>query len=242
MIKKSALFVVLASSVLPTCGMELPAQAHSVTRKCHSEPRRHTQSHAHIGHKHSFSFLENVENVGRNVGKIIDFVPRTIAGLPFLVTDTDHKSPASVRNQNPGAIWPGPRAAKFGAIGYEQLHDKARNKIAVFPDMVTGTAAQFSLLAEQFVGKTLREAIDVWSGHTGGRKQVNAYTAAVAEAIDGSPDTVITKEMLKGPKGRAFVRAMAKIESGREIDLAEEELSKAQQIALGDSDDSVSSD
>lgn len=52
--------------------------------------------------------------------------------------------PASIRNNNPGAMYPGPSAKKFGSKRFETLksHD-GTHKIACFDDPVHGAAAQF---------------------------------------------------------------------------------------------------
>ena len=54
---------------------------------------------------------------------------------------TAPRIPASIRNYNPGAMWPGPSAKRFGATGFEWLIVGERyNKIATFPDGTAGAA------------------------------------------------------------------------------------------------------
>lgn len=49
--------------------------------------------------------------------------------------------PAAIRANNPGAMWPGPSAARFGSTGYEALSDGQGNRIAKFDTPEAGAAA-----------------------------------------------------------------------------------------------------
>jgi len=135
--------------------------------------------------------------------------------------------PASVRYNNPGAMWPGPSATKFGSTGYGTLADG--NKIATFDDPVNGAAAHFDLLANRYAGMALSDAITKWSGGNSSP----AYIASVSKATGLSPDTPITPELLQGPEGLKIAKAMAQVEAGKAYPLSDEQWSAAQAKAFG---------
>jgi hypothetical protein len=72
--------------------------------------------------------------------------------------------PAAIRFNNPGAAWPRQRDELYGGMGYATLNDGQGNKIARFPDPVSGLAANMDLFATKYVGLTMDGAIRRWSG------------------------------------------------------------------------------
>lgn len=136
------------------------------------------------------------------------------------------RATASVRNNNPGAQYPGPVATQFGATRSENLTDG--NQIASFPTPVHGAAAQFALLDKSYVGQPLSAAIGKWSGHN----NAAAYVASIAKETGLTPDTVITPELLRGPQGIALAKAMAKVETGRPFPMADAQWQQAQAAAF----------
>ncbi len=55
--------------------------------------------------------------------------------------------PATIRNNNPGGMYPGKSSKKFGSTSYETLRSKdGVHKIATFPTKLHGAAAMFDLL------------------------------------------------------------------------------------------------
>ena len=80
-------------------------------------------------------------------------------------TATAVREPASIRYKNPGAMWGGKHARKWGAIDDVVLKDGQANHIAVFPDVVHGAAAQFALWKTGYCNMSLSAAIRKWSGH-----------------------------------------------------------------------------
>src|SRR3954469_15104249 len=72
------------------------------------------------------------------------------------------REPVSIRTNNPGAMWGGKRANKWGATADLILHDGQSNHIAVFPTRVQGAAAQFDLWRGGYTGMTLAAAIHKW--------------------------------------------------------------------------------
>lgn len=140
----------------------------------------------------------------------------------------DARTPASIRTNNPGAMWPGPSATKFGSTGHENLRDG--NKIAVFPDATSGAAAQFDLLGRKYAGKTVQDAIREWSGGN----HVPSYVQRVSAATGLQPQTVITPELLRSPQGVALVKAMAGHEAGPASPLTGDQWGEAQRMAFMD--------
>lgn len=134
---------------------------------------------------------------------------------------------ASVRNNNPGAQWPGPVAASFGSTGSQNV--SGNNKIATFDDPIKGAAAQFGLLAKNYAGMPLASAIAKWSGGN----SAPAYAAAVSRAAGIPQDTPITPQLLASPKGVALVKAMANWEAGGQFPMTDQQWVRAQKLALG---------
>lgn len=142
-------------------------------------------------------------------------------------TPTDTRVPAAIRNNNPGAMWPGPSSQKFGATAGQNLADG--NKIASFPDPESGAAAQFDLLNRKYTNMKLADALARWSGNN----NAGAYTSFAAERAGVTPDTVITPEFLASPQGVKLAQAMSRWESGRDFPLTPEQWVSAQSRALG---------
>lgn len=147
---------------------------------------------------------------------------------PIAATDpADPLSPASVRNNNPGAQYPGATATRFGSTGFQTIG--GGHKIATFPDAESGAAAQFDLLKSGYAGMPLRDAMAKW----GGGNNTDAYTALVAARTGLKPDAVITPELLASPQGIALAKAMARHEAGVESPLSDQQWSAAQARAFG---------
>lgn len=144
--------------------------------------------------------------------------------------DPDPLIPASIRSNNPGAMWPGPSSQRFGSTSYEQLRDG--NKIAQFDSPVLGAAAQFDLLASpQYIGKPIGQIIDEWSGTTGSKKNVSDYAAKVADSIGLKPSDPLTVDVLKGPQGVELAKTQAGWEAGSDYPLTNNQWKIAQRLA-----------
>lgn len=138
--------------------------------------------------------------------------------------------PASIRNNNPGAMWPSGRSREFGGDSYEQLNDGQGNKIARFPDPVSGAAAQFDLLARKYTGRPLYEALREYSGGN----NVGSYLKVIKQRTGLNPNSVVTQDMLADPEfGTKFAQAMAFHEAGQEYPLSAEQWAEAQSRAFG---------
>ena len=143
----------------------------------------------------------------------------------------DRSIPAAIRHNNPGAMWPGPSSEKFGATGYQMLNDGLGqgNRIATFPTPEQGGAALFDLLDRRYTGKTLADAIDKWSGGNSS----SAYAARVAQATGLTPDTVLTRDMVRDPAtALAIANAMAGHEAGRKFPMPEGGWNRAHALFL----------
>lgn len=136
------------------------------------------------------------------------------------------RQPASIRNNNPGAQWPGPTSAQFGATGAQNLADG--NKIATFPTPVHGAAAQFALLNKNYVGIPLAQAITKWSGGNSSP----AYVASIAKDTGLTPGTIITPDLLQSDKGVQLAKAMAKVETGRPYPMSDDQWKQGQALAF----------
>lgn len=131
-------------------------------------------------------------------------------------------TPASIRNKNPGAMYPGPSARKFGSRSFQTLksHDGV-HKIATFPSDVQGAAALFDLLSSPSYAngqRTLKECITKWCGGY----YVGTYLKVLEEKAGISADSVLTRDMLADPTIAVPIgRAMAWQEAGRDYPLDE---------------------
>jgi hypothetical protein len=148
------------------------------------------------------------------------------------------KGPASIRYNNPGAMWPGPSSKKFGAVGHVNLKDGQGNKIAVFPTAVHGAAAQFDLLSRKYTGKTLRSAISTWSGGN----SVGTYLKVLEREIGISANTKLTKEMIADPRiAIPLAKAMGVQEAGKPFPMSDKGWANAHAMFLGKSPEIVPS-
>lgn len=154
----------------------------------------------------------------------------SVAPLAPTTTATGNGLPASIRNNNPGAMWPGPVASQAGATGFEQLHDSQGNKIATFDDPVKGAAAQFQLLAKNYAGLPLNKAIARWSGGNSS----SDYANSVAKAIGVDPNAPLTVNLLSNPDTAIpLAKAMAKYEAGKPFPLTDDQWRQAHQSVFG---------
>jgi len=138
-------------------------------------------------------------------------------------------TPASIRYKNPGAMWPGPRATKWGSKSWVQLNDPQRNKIAVFDTFIDGAAADFDLWSSNYTGMTLKAAIDKWSGHNSPTSYVNFLQSATGTSIN----TVVTKAFLASDAGWKLLKAQSRWEAGMPIPMSDADWQQAQKMVFG---------
>lgn len=146
--------------------------------------------------------------------------------------------PASIRYKNPGAMWPGPRATKWGSKRWVYLNDGTGqggggkgNKIAIFDTWVDGICAQLDLwrISPNYRNKRFDQAIAVWSGGN----HVESYIAYVLKRIPSmGRGTIMNDEFWKGPMGLAFLKAQAGHEAGKPIPAPEADWIEAQRRVM----------
>ena len=148
-------------------------------------------------------------------------------------------TPASIRNKNPGALYPGPSARKFGGTKVENLTSKdGKHKIAQFPTSIHGAAALFDnfMNAKGATGyyyrnKPLSKAIDTWCGSI----RAQSYLRLIEQQAGYKPSEVLSEDFLRDPdKAIALARAMARHEAGRDYPLEGSEWLEAHAMAFGD--------
>lgn len=135
--------------------------------------------------------------------------------------------PASIRNRNPGAMYPGRSAKLFGSTSHEVLRSKdRRHLIATFPTDEQGAAAMFDLLNRGYTGRTIEQAIAKWCG--------GYYVSTYLRVLEGAgitKDTILTRELVADPsKVVPLCQAMARQEAGREYPMTAEQWQEAHQL------------
>lgn len=136
--------------------------------------------------------------------------------------------PASIRNKNPGAQYPGKTARRFGALRTNTIG--GGHLIAEFPDHVSGGAALFALLAQGYAGLTLRAAITKWSGGN----HVSAYLETIKRRTGLPPDHTLSHEFLRDPdQAIPLAQAMAAHEAGQDYPMTDAEWLRAHTLAFG---------
>jgi hypothetical protein len=133
---------------------------------------------------------------------------------------------ASVRNNNPGAQWPGPTAQQFGASSSQTIG--GGNQIAKFDDPVKGAAAQLALLDKKYSGMPINAAISKWSGGNSSPQ----YAAYIAKNTGLTPDTPITPQLLRSPEGLKLAKSMADWEAGGKYPMSDQQWTSAQALAF----------
>lgn len=126
--------------------------------------------------------------------------------------------PAAIRYKNPGAMWPGKIATKWGSKTFVSLNDGTGqgNKIAVFETWVQGICAQLDLwrTSANYKNKRFADAIAIWSGHN----NVPSYIAYVKARVPGmTENTVMNDTFWKSPMGIQFLKAQSGHEAGKPL-------------------------
>jgi hypothetical protein len=138
--------------------------------------------------------------------------------------------PATIRNCNPGGMYPGPSAKKFGSTTYEVLRSgDGTHKIATFPTKLHGAAALFDLLDRGYSNRSVEQAIEKWCGGY----HVASYLQVLQKRGNIPPKLQITKAFLRDhSQSIPFARAMAWQEAGQEYPLSEQEWLEAHSMAF----------
>lgn len=129
--------------------------------------------------------------------------------------------PAAIRHKNPGAMWPGDRATRWGSKRWVYLNDGTGqggngkgNKIAIFENHVDGICAQLDLwrTSKNYRNKPFKDAIRIWSGGN----HVESYIAFVLKRIPGmTRNTIMNDAFWNSPMGIDFLKVQAWHEAGK---------------------------
>jgi uncharacterized protein (TIGR02594 family) len=140
------------------------------------------------------------------------------------------KVPASIRNKNPGAMYPGPSADKFGSTGVEILRSgDGEHKIATFPTFEQGGAAMFDLLCRLYTGMTLSAAVSKWCGGI----RASQYVAHIEARTELTAGGLLTHDLLSDSRyGIPLCKAMADWEAGRSYPMTDAQWAKAHAMAF----------
>ena len=149
--------------------------------------------------------------------------------------------PASIRNRNPGAQYPGPSAKKFGGDKYETLRSKdGTHKIASFPTDIHGGAALFHLLHEgrepvtrklRYRDRPLRQAIETWCG----AYHLPTYIKVLTQHTGLTETDVLTADLLRDPsRAIPLAKAMALQEAGQAYPMQDGGWLRAHEMAFGE--------
>lgn len=146
-------------------------------------------------------------------------------------------TPASIRNNNPGAMEPGPSSKKFGSTSFETLRwtgpdgKSKTNRIATFATPQHGAAAMFDLLERKYTGRPLKDAIATWCGSY----WAGEYARSVEAACGITGGDLLTKELVRNPdRAIPLAKAMAKVEAGREYPMDDDGWRSGHRMAFGE--------
>jgi hypothetical protein len=138
------------------------------------------------------------------------FGPQTNSGT--------RRAPASIRNNNAGAMWyVGGWQKKFGAEYGQKLNDGLGqgNQIAKFPTPVHGAAALlYQLDRPSYRNSSVRQAISKWSGGN----NVSSYLS-ILQSAGFTADQSVAEIMASPEDAIAFAQAMARHEAGQDFPL-----------------------
>lgn len=149
------------------------------------------------------------------------------------------REPAAIRYKNPGAMWPGPTATKWGSKRWIYLSDGTGqggngmgNKIAIFDNWVDGICAQLDLwrTSKNYKNKKLADALRIWSGGN----HVEAYIKYVTSRIPGmTRDTIMDDAFWRSPNGVKFLKVQAMHEAGKAMPVPDADWLEAQRRVFG---------
>lgn len=141
----------------------------------------------------------------------------------------DKSIPASIRTNNPGAMWYAAWQKKYGVLGKQNLADGLGqgNNAAMFPTPEAGAAAQFELLQRYGAkGWDLRKAITTWSGGNSS----DQYVGSVAGKLGMSPDAKLADLMGNQDTATRLAKYMAVQEAGKAYPMNDKQWGSAWQL------------
>lgn len=152
----------------------------------------------------------------------------------------DRSVPAAIQFKNPGAMWPGAIATKWGSPSWQYLSDGTGqggggkgNKIAHFNTWVDGICAQMDLWrsSKNYKNKQLDDAIAIWSGGN----NVEAYIKYLIARVPGlTRNTVMDDTFWRGPMAIPFLKAQAQHEAGKAIPASQADYIEAQRRVMAE--------
>jgi len=158
--------------------------------------------------------------------------------MPEVKIKRDFSIPAAIQFMNPGAMWPGAIATKWGSTKWQYLNDGTGqggggkgNKIAIFDSWVDGIAAQMDLWrsSKNYRNKRMEDAIAIWSGGN----NVPAYVSYLKARVPGlSGKTVMDDDFWRGPMAIPFLKAQAQHEAGKKIPATDADYIEAQRRVM----------
>lgn len=130
---------------------------------------------------------------------------------------------ASIRFNNPGAMWDGKIATRWGSKHSVILADGQANHIAIFDAPIQGACAQFDLWRSNYTGMSLKDAVKKWSG---GNSSATYLKFLKDAGIPGN--TMVTPAFLSSPAGLVLMKAQAQWEAGKVYPMSDSDWAKAQ--------------
>lgn len=160
--------------------------------------------------------------------------------MPEVHIKRDRSMPAAIQFMNPGAMWPGAIATKWGSTKWQYLADGTGqggggkgNKIAIFDNWVDGICAQMDLwrTSKNYKNMQLDDAIRIWSGGN----HVEEYIAYLIKRVPGlTRNTVMDDIFWRGPMAIPFLKAQAMHEAGKVIPASQSDYIEAQRRVMAE--------
>ena len=147
--------------------------------------------------------------------------------------------PAAIRHKNPGAMWPGSIATKWGSTKWVYLNDGTGqggngkgNKIATFDNWEDGICAQLDLWrsSPRYKNQPFGKAIAIWSGGNHVQSYINYVKARIPEMDE---HTIMNDAFWKSPTGVKFLKVQAAHEAGKPIPASDDDYIRAQRRVFG---------
>lgn len=150
----------------------------------------------------------------------------------------DYSVPAAIQFKNPGAMWPGTVATKWGSTKWQYLSDGTGqgggghgNKIAIFDTWIDGICAQLDLwrTSPNYKNKSFATAIHTWSGGN----NVPSYIRYLKARVPGLTETTVMNDAFwRGPMAIPFLKAQSGHEAGKTIPAPDADWVAAQKRAF----------